>query len=509
MRTCLRALIVAVALCWHAAANAEWHEAKSKHFIIYADLKPNEIRSYAERLERFDQAVRALRGMDDPALTDAQRLTVYALRNETAVAKLAKMGSGVRGFYEPRASGSVAFVPRRAGSKAFWDLDTDEIFFHEYSHHLQLQFAAFALPAWVVEGFAEFFATAKIEKDGSVLVGSPPQYRAYSLFNENSLQLDQIVGATYGELSDGQVDLLYGKGWLLTHYLSFEPSRQGQLTRYLEKIQQGQTALDAAKASFGDLKQLDRELNTYMRRKFQGYRVHGTRLVIGDIAVRPLSRGEAAIMDVRIRSKRGVNRETAPAVAADARKIAQAYPNEPFVQGTLAEAEYDAGDFKAAEAAADRALAADPKHVHALIYKGRIRMALAKAKPEKADWADVRSWFTKANGLDTENAEPLMLFYLTYNLAGAQPSKNAVEALLYAVALAPQDDGLRLLAVRQMLVDNRLAEAKRMFAPMAFQPHASLQFREFASRIMAAIGASDGKGALKILEAGPHETTKG
>ena len=161
MRLLVRLLAISLAFALPVQAEAAWHEAKSRHFIIYADLKPDELRAYAERLERFDQAARKVRAMGDPPLTDSQRLTVFALRSEGAVARLASRGSGVRGFYESRASGNFAFVPRRAGSSSVdWDLDAQEIFFHEYAHHLQLQFASVALPPWVIEGFAEFFATA-------------------------------------------------------------------------------------------------------------------------------------------------------------------------------------------------------------------------------------------------------------------------------------------------------------------------------------------------------------
>ena len=85
----VRLAVAVAAFSISATADAAWHEAKSSHFIIYADLKPDQIKAYAERLERFDQAVRRVRGMKDPALTDAQRLTVYALRSEGAVARLA------------------------------------------------------------------------------------------------------------------------------------------------------------------------------------------------------------------------------------------------------------------------------------------------------------------------------------------------------------------------------------------------------------------------------------
>jgi len=501
----LRVAVAAAVLSVPHTAHAAWHEAKSRHFIIYADLKASEIREYAERLERFDQAVRQVRGTDDPKLTDAQRLTVYALRTEGAVAKLAgiRMASG---FYQARASGSVAFVPHRAGSKfGDLDLDAEAIFFHEYAHHLQLESSSFALPAWVVEGFAEFFATAKVEKDGSVIIGSPPQYRAYGLFNETGLRLEQMVSATYDKLDDGERDLLYGMGWLLTHYLTFEPGRKGQLARYIEDIQKGVSAADAAHAAFGDLRILNRELEKYKRGKLKGLRVDGKMLSIGTIAVRPMAAGEAAIMNVHIRSRGGVNAKTAPGVAADARIAAALFPNDPFVQAALAEAEYDAGNCAAAEAAADRALAANPNYVRALIYKGRARMEIARTKPD-ADWKEVRGWFAKANRLDTENAEPLMLFYQTYVDSGAAPTKNAVDGLLYAVALVPQDNGLRINAVRQLIVEKRLTEAKALFAPLAFQPHAPEKYRESNAQIMAAMTAGDGKQALAVLESAMNQS---
>ncbi|HEY0629141.1 MAG TPA: hypothetical protein VGD23_07410, partial [Sphingomicrobium sp.] len=237
----------------------------------------------------------------------------------------------------------------------------------------------------------------------------------------------------------------------------------------------------------------------------RGLRVRGDTLAVGPIAIRPLSAGEATIMDVHIRSRRGVNEKVAPGIAAAARKAAAPFPNDPFVQAALAEAEYDAGNYVAAEAAADRALAANPNYVRGLIYKGRARMELAKGK-SGADWKEIRSWFAKANRLDTENAEPLMLYYRSFGEAGVTPTKNAVEGLLYAVALVPQDNELRVNAVRQMLVDGRLNEARSLFAPLAFRPHAPERFRESNAQVMAAIGAADGKRALSVLEAAMEQS---
>jgi hypothetical protein len=51
-------------------------------------------------------------------------------------------------------------------------------------------------------------------------------------------------------------------------------------------------------------------------------------------------------------------------------------------------------------------------------------MKLAMAKPgSAADWKSVRSWFAKANRLDTENAEPLILYYQSFVAAGERPDR--------------------------------------------------------------------------------------
>ena len=74
-----------------------------------------------------------------------------------------------------------------------------------------------------------------------------------------------------------------------------------------------------------------------------------------------------------------------------------------------------------------------------MLLKGRAMMAMAKAAPATADWTAIRSVIARANRLDPENAEPLVMFYRTFVAQGVQPTKNAIDGLFYAVALAPQD----------------------------------------------------------------------
>jgi tetratricopeptide (TPR) repeat protein len=505
------ALFSAALLFAAAPAHAAWHEAKSKHFIVYADEDPRELKRYAEKLERFDQAVRYVRKMDDPDLSDSGRVKLFVLPDAESVGQL--LGSfAVRGFYVTRASGSYAFVPRRSGSTMIMgasggiglvkdSLNAQEVFFHEYAHHLQLQNWAGVMPVWVSEGFAEFFATAEIDKNGNVTIGKFPSYRSWEVFLGNSLSADEVVSADYENLNFYEIYALYGRSWLLTHYLTMSANRRGQLNRYLDGIEKGMKPRDSAKAAFGDLKALQHELDDYIKpRTVLGLTVGAQVIPIGPVTVRQLASGQAAMMPVQIRSKAGVNKDTAPKVAGQARRIAAAFPHDPAVQSALSEAEFDAKNYAAAEAAADRALAADPTNLDALIYKGRSELELAKAKSAQANWDEIRAWFTRANKVDTENAEPLALFYETFAAAGQRPSSNALDALLYAVDLAPRDDDLRMSAVRALVLANKLKDAKELFAPVAYEPHLKKDMRQIATKIMTALGADDSKSAVSLLD---------
>src|SRR4051812_670800 len=125
LATGLAAALLVVAV----PAHADWNVAKSRHFIIYANESPKALTDFATRLERFDQAVRYVRGMDDPPIGDGNRLTVFVMPTVASVQRLAGDKSGfLNGFYEGRATGSLAFVPRTAGAEP-GSLNADTIFF--------------------------------------------------------------------------------------------------------------------------------------------------------------------------------------------------------------------------------------------------------------------------------------------------------------------------------------------------------------------------------------------
>jgi hypothetical protein len=498
---------VAALLLAPGLAHAEWYEAKSTHFAVYSQGKPDKLKDYIAGLERYDSAMRVLYNVPDLGASSSSRVTIFVVPGQDQIERLyGRGGNGVAGFYDARASGSIAFASAsNDGESGVFALSAQEVLFHEYAHHFM--FTAWPdapFPTWLVEGFAEFNAPTTIDKDGMVTIGNPPVYRAWGIFS-SAMPMKRLMTSTdTHRLGEDQIQALYGRGWLLLHYLSFDKSRASQLTAYLKAVEEGKSSTDAAMLAFGNFNKLDGALDSYANGRLSGWRIPPKLLKVGEIEIRPLTAGETATMPALLRSKRGVDRKTAPDVAALAERLAAPYPNDAGAQNELAEAEYDAGHYEASDAAATRAVAADPKSLHALIYRGMAAMAMAvrDKATDPARWAQVRHWFLAANKLDTENAEPLRLFYESFIAAKAAPTANAQAALLYAQNLAPFDDGLRLTAANVLLHEEKADQARAMLKPLAYDPHGG-GLSQFAAKLLDDLDKGGAKQALADMEAKP------
>jgi tetratricopeptide (TPR) repeat protein len=458
-------------------AHADWVEASSDHFVIYGDEDEKKVYQFSERLERFHAAMTHVFGAQRTKPSPSNRVRIFAVASPATVRKVLGLNNRfVAGVYIPRAGSSIALIPRLKKASQ-QELTGETILYHEYAHHfMRAVLTGRAYPRWFNEGFAEFFAGAKFNSDGSILLGTPPLYRAAELRYAREVPIRTLLSFDGGAGPSGpRFDSFYGQSWVLFHYLQMEPARKGQLVEYQRLLASGQQALEAAEGAFGDLNELDRNMGAYMaRRKINVRVIDGTALTTGPISVRKLRPGEGAMMPTIMESKVGVSSEEAQSLLPVARKVAAAYPDDALVLAALAEAEFDAGNDDAAIAAADRALAIDPQQIDAHIQKG---YALARKvesgglPPES--WKDVRAQFVKANKVENDHPIPLMHFYLTYTKAGVQPTKNSIDGLEWALALAPYDASLRWLVAQQMVSDERLEDAVHTLGPLAYSPHST------------------------------------
>ena len=169
------------------------------------------------------------------------------------------------------------------------------VMLHEYSHHFMYTNYPLAYPLWYSEGFAEFNANVIFAPDGAIKIGYAANYRGYAIRNDYQ---EMTVRELFEPPAYFPVDTLYGRGWLMTHYLTLDPERKGQLAVYLAEFNKGITSLQAAQIAFGDLNKLYSDLFTYRARK--GGLAHPLRIPPAakppETIVRALSPGVSAMM---------------------------------------------------------------------------------------------------------------------------------------------------------------------------------------------------------------------
>ncbi|MCH7861143.1 MAG: hypothetical protein IH998_05500, partial [Proteobacteria bacterium] len=312
-----RHLLLATSLLLPSFAHAaDWYEGSSKHFIVYSEGSPEQVTAATESLERFDQALRTITGTPDKPLSPNLRVTVFMLDDVDAIRKLSGNHS-IAGYYQARASGPMAFAPRKTSG----ELSARTILQHEYAHSFMFaSWPSAVFAKWFVEGFAEFVGTASYRTDGTLTFGAPPEYRKYGINQTNQIPASQLLMLNPGKLDGLQTHILYGRGWLLTHY-ALLGGHGKELADYITLSNEGKTA--EAGRSFGNPNDLDNKLNRYISGKtLPLLRLSKDQVAVGKVTLRKLGAGEIATLPARLRSSSGVTSETAPEVAELARRLA-------------------------------------------------------------------------------------------------------------------------------------------------------------------------------------------
>ncbi|MHA7819076.1 MAG: hypothetical protein ACX930_05455 [Erythrobacter sp.] len=489
-------------------ASADWYEASSDHFVIYADDSEKDVRRFAENLERYHRAMAYILQRENTKPSPSNRVTIFVVGSQRDIRRLSGSDSRtLAGFYVPRAGGSRAFVQDIRNQRGYPHFST-VVLLHEYAHHFLISSNRYAMPRWMSEGAAEFFASASFNSDGSVLIGRPAQHRAGELAFAVDVGIRELLDPELYEESKGRrYDSFYARSWLLYHYLTFTPERAGQIDAYWLEVLNGSAPLEAGEKVFGDLDQLQRELDNYARsRRMYTFNLSGDKLSAGEISIRELPEGEAEMMEVRMRSQRGVNREQAAELVVEAREIAAKYPDDPGVLSVLAEAEYDAGNDAEAIVAADRAIAIDPARTNPYVQKGYalFRMASDEDDPEAA-YERAMEPFEALNARENDHPLPLIYYYRSYAERGMEPPENARAALEHAAQLAPFDQQLWLQVALMQAREGKIELARMSLQPLAANPHGG-RAANAASALIELLGKAN-EGEPLVLQVDPGTTS--
>lgn len=461
-----------VSVIWASAASAEWLEAKTRHFEVYSEGTEKSLRAFAGKIERFDTFLRQYYKVTDDE--EPLRLKIYLLPNADAVAELVDAGDrGVAGVYLPRMAGSFA-VAHRERSDEPTGLDANEVLFHEYAHHFMIHFFPKAYPAWYVEGFAEYLSTTDFTKEGRAKVGVPAYHRAFGLLLEKTIPAERLLNNSAWDFSADERDSYYGRSWLLVHFLTFTPERQGQLAQYLLAINSGKSGLDAARDSFGDFDRLDGDLKAYLNKsKMTSIIRREITPEPTDIIVTALSAGASAILPHQLRLMKGVDAKATDKIIASLQKATKSFPDDPQVWHWLAEAYIIGKNDVEADKAVGMALKLDPNLSRTLLRKGQISIRnLIRENISAADkWKTARSWIVKANRANVNDPMPLFAYYQSWHDQGLPPTAPSLDGLARAFEIVPEAGDLRISYATSLANRKEFDAAIRVMEVLAFSPH--------------------------------------
>lgn len=483
----------ALAMAISTPAAAKWKKAETDSFIIYSDGSEKSLRDFAGTLQRFDVTLRIL--FDVQQTGEAHRLPIYLLATRDDVGKLftGSRNSGYAGFYRTGPEGSFAVSHREDDSGGRGTSASQQTLFHEYSHHFMKRYRPAAFPAWLIEGFAEYYSTVDFQKDGKAAVGKPAYRRGYGL-----LTLPQIPVATLLETDPlsikkvDQVDVFYGRAWLLTHMLHQDPARSGQLNNYVRAINTGADPEKAASEAFGDLDALDKDMKRYLGQRLN-YRLTNAAIPApANIHIIPLSAGEAAVVELRLRRmSAGGNQEEREAVRDALKALVAVHADDAAVWYEYAAAEQgieeEKRDSAAVRSALDRVLALKPDHVRANVMLAKILTRELDAKGDYSDaaWRAARRPIQIANRADPDDPYPLYAYYRSFADQGVRPPAISIEGLRTAFLLAPENLGIRIAYAFALANTGQHETAIKLAQSVAFDPHMGSQGQSLLRRLKA------------------------
>ena len=286
----------AIALSLPSPALAEWLRAETQHFIIYGDTNERTLRNYAQKVQRFDTFLRTYYPI--PSEYEVPKLEVYLADGRRDMLRAEpSIGASVAGFYSPN-SGRIHAV-----------VDTDSIsgtlvLFHEYAHHFMFQMKANAYPAWFVEGFAEYYATADVRPD-QIEFGIPSKNRMSVFVQQSTNSWASMADVLKWKVLDSgryRAGDYYAQAWALTHYMLSTPERKQQLGQYLAAVTQGEDSLLAMERITGrTATQLQSDMRLYLSGPVETF-IPQVEFPTPDVEISRLSPSEAELiwLDLRL-----------------------------------------------------------------------------------------------------------------------------------------------------------------------------------------------------------------
>lgn len=236
--------------------------------------------------------------------------------------------------------------------------------------------------------------------------------------------------------------------------------------------------------------------------------------LIGNYKIRSLTETEAEFLPYRLEFGRPMEKEEAAEFVNKIRERVSFAPRSRHALQLLGEVELDSLNFKQAHSAADRLISLFPENSRAHWLKGQILLQEVLYKGEDDQEVDLksnkvnqqtmlaRSYFIKANRLDTEDSLPLIGYFDSFT---GNPPKDAIIGMESVYSKSPQVPSVGFKLAQALINNSDYRTAYRVLAPIAYNPHGGEAATQ-ATLLLSQIQAKNIIAASKSNETSNNET---
>jgi tetratricopeptide (TPR) repeat protein len=263
-----------------------WLEVRSPHFTVVTNANEKAGRRIAGQFERMRSVFHVM--FPQLSIETGSPIIVLAIKDEKDFRALEPQTYLAKG--QLKLGGLFLRAPDKNYVLMRLDAEGEHpyaVVYHEYTH-LLLGKSAEWLPLWLNEGLAEFYENTDIhEKDVALGQPSPGNLelsRENRLLPLATLFTVDTSSPYYHEQNKGSI--FYAESWALTHYFHVKDHQQKtfRLTAYAELLAKKVDPVTAATRAFGDLKQLQSDLEGYIRQGTFSYFKLSTSTEVDDTA---------------------------------------------------------------------------------------------------------------------------------------------------------------------------------------------------------------------------------
>jgi hypothetical protein len=494
------------AIAMPTVAADKWLKAESDNFVIYSNASEKTTRAYVKDLEVFRRLTSLLLGSPDTA--SRVKFDIVLLDNPDQMLQVRPTFSKhVAGVYFSCGEGLSAYSALQNG-EMLGDQDPSLVtLFHEYSHYIMFQHAKSYYPAWYVEGFADFLATAYPDK-GKITVGEPSTMRTWTLAEDRWISFEKILKPTFGFAGDRsndewEVSSFYAQSWLLTHYMLSDSTRAKSLNAYFADVGKGADPVASFETHTGiKVRDLAGILKRY-RDKIFYLTVPVPEYADGNIRTTTLPPETDSYMLQRSLLTTCMPPEQGKAV------LAQLAAKKPQLSGNidyrlaLVRAHLLYGKVADAEAEIGPLVDAHPENAEVNYLMGRTYYLMAQSAKgqDRNDLIDAaRGFFLAAYDINKLNSPNLYYLARSFENQPGFPDQNALNAAKGAHVLAPGVPDYAVFAAFASLSNGKRDDAVALLTPFVSNPHDRAQAERFQKTIDAIKAGRPTHEAMRHLE---------